>query len=164
MAATVPSSTKTIPTVDLSSFANLSDNKTEERKKASKALYDASNELGFAYIKGHGLPPRLLENAFNISRKFFDLPEAEKLKAPHPDGPVPHRGYSRPGLEKVYSKDELEKDKAGGKQGASLRKIQDLKVGETDHDVAINSHDDDDDGADSHDLMTLIASRRRATR
>ena len=35
------------------------------------------------------------------SRKFFALPLATKLLAPHPPGGMHHRGYSSPGMEKV---------------------------------------------------------------
>jgi isopenicillin N synthase-like dioxygenase len=117
---------QSIPTVDLSSFAP--GGETEERAKASQNLYNACHTLGFAYITGHGISPALLQDAFRWSKKLFDLPHDEKMKAPHPEGAIPHRGYSAPGIEKVYSKDDLERDEASAGQGASLRKIEDLKV------------------------------------
>ena len=49
------------------------------------------------------------------------------MKAPHPASSIPHRGYSAPGIEKVYSKDDLEENIANEDTGASLRKIQDFK-------------------------------------
>ncbi|CAF9917161.1 hypothetical protein IMSHALPRED_003480 [Imshaugia aleurites] len=36
----------------------------------------------------------LLERAFDMSKKLFDLPLEDKLKAPHPKIMTPHRGYS----------------------------------------------------------------------
>ena len=36
----------------------------------------------------------LLERAFTTSQRFSALPLEEKLKAPHPEGMTPHRGYS----------------------------------------------------------------------
>jgi isopenicillin N synthase-like dioxygenase len=47
------------------------------------------------------------------SKKFFDLPLATKMLAPHPPGGSHHRGYSAPGVEKVsqyeYDANELKK-------------------------------------------------------
>jgi hypothetical protein len=45
------------------------------------------------------------------------------MKAPHPDGPTVHRGYSWPGLEKVSQviSSDLE-------VGESLRSVRDCKV------------------------------------
>lgn len=117
---------QSIPTVDLSSFAP--GGEAEERANASQNLYNACHTLGFAYITGHGISPALLQDAFRWSKKLFDLPHDEKMKAPHPESAIPHRGYSAPGIEKVYSKDDLERDEASAGQGASLRKIEDLKV------------------------------------
>jgi isopenicillin N synthase-like dioxygenase len=59
-----------------------------------------------------------------VSEKFYNLPQEEKLKAPHPPGWAVHRGYSWPGLEKVSeaisgsSDDDTVKD---------LRVVQDFK-------------------------------------
>ncbi|CAF9932147.1 hypothetical protein IMSHALPRED_008813 [Imshaugia aleurites] len=58
---------------------------------------------------------------------LYSLSHDEKMKAPHPDGPVPHRGYSHPGLEKVYSKAEVDSRDAVETDGDSLRQIQDFK-------------------------------------
>lgn len=115
-----------IPTIDLSSFKP--DGSKDERAKASQSLYDALHTLGFANLIGHGVSDSLLQDAFSWSKKLFDLPHDEKMKAPHPASSIPHRGYSAPGIEKVYSKDDLEKDEATEDKGASLRKIQDFKV------------------------------------
>lgn len=38
------------------------------------------------------------------------------------------QGYSHPGLEKVYSKTELDNNEAFETDGDSLRKVQDFKV------------------------------------
>lgn len=117
---------QSIPTVDLSSFEP--GGKEEERAKASQSLYNALHTLGFASIIGHGVSDGLLQDAFSWSKKLFDLSHDEKMKAPHPASSIPHRGYSAPGIEKVYSKNDLEKDEASEGNGASLRKIQDFKV------------------------------------
>lgn len=117
---------QSIPIVDLSSFAP--GGSKGERAQASQTLYNACHNLGFANIIGHGVSDALLQEAFSWSKKLFDLPYQEKMKAPHPASAIPHRGYSAPGIEKVYSKGDLEKDEASDGQGASLRNIQDFKV------------------------------------
>ena len=81
-----------ISIVDLSAFAT--ESSTESRLESSRALYKACHELGFVQIQGHGVEPQLLQEAFDWSTKLYSLPHAEKMKAPHPDGPIPHRGFS----------------------------------------------------------------------
>jgi isopenicillin N synthase-like dioxygenase len=39
----------------------------------------ACESAGFFYIKGHGVPEALLARTFAASRRFFELPEAERL-------------------------------------------------------------------------------------
>lgn len=51
------------------------------------------------------------------------------MKAPHPPTANPHRGYSAPGVEKVYSADDRRNAEKEGRDGESLRKIDDFKVG-----------------------------------
>ena len=81
-----------IPIVDLSAFAI--ESSTESRLESARALYKACRELGFVQIEGHGVEPELLREAFDWSTKLYSLPHGEKMKAPHPDGPMPHRGSS----------------------------------------------------------------------
>jgi isopenicillin N synthase-like dioxygenase len=96
------SNTNTVPIVDLSAFTNPNPSTTQsDRLSTAKALVAACQHVGFVYIQNHGVPQSNLDKAFAISKKFFDLPMEEKMKAPHPDGWAHHRGYSRPGREKV---------------------------------------------------------------
>ena len=114
-----------IPIIDLSAFT--SDNPLHSQR-IPPALCKACQDLGFVYIKGYHLSSNLLQEAFSWSKRLFDLEHQDKMKAPHPSASIPHRGYSHPGLEKVYSKDELSDDHAQENKGASLRKIMDFKV------------------------------------
>ena len=115
-----------IPTVDLSAFGPGGSN--EERQKVAAELRQACGKLGCVNLTGIGLPEACIEDAFAWSKKLFDLSEADKMKAPHPPTAMPHRGYSGPGLEKVYSKAERDRDEAAQGGGSSLRKIEDFKV------------------------------------
>lgn len=115
-----------IPTVDLSPFFN--DASLAARQIAARQLAQACHTNGCVGILGHGVSHELLQQAFATSQKLFDLPMDQKMLAPHPKGAVPHRGYSAPGMEKAYTKEDLQQDE--GHRDA-LRKIVDCKVRDT---------------------------------
>jgi isopenicillin N synthase-like dioxygenase len=115
-----------IPIVDLSAY--FAGNDAEQREQAAKDFTDACYRLGFVTIVGHGVSPERLAEAFAWSKKLFDLSHEDKMKAPHPPTNTPHRGYSAPGLEKVYSKEERMKEEAQKTGGKSMEKIKDYKV------------------------------------
>lgn len=112
-----------LPIIDLSPFVG---NGTKEEKQMTAArLVAACKDVGFVYVKGHGLPKDTLDEAFRISKKFYDLSTSEKMKAPHPPGWAVHRGYSWPGLEKVSN---AISGKDAEDLAAKLREVQDFKV------------------------------------
>lgn len=115
-----PSGKATIPIIDFSRWTHPAS--AEDRIAVTKDLISACQSVGFVYIVNHGLSHDILNEAFAMSNRLFNLPLSEKMKAPHPDGPEVHRGYSYPGLEKVsqYSGgDEAE--------GEKLRAVVDVK-------------------------------------
>ena len=117
-----PTSSPTkIPVVD---FAQWNSDGTT-RLRVAKDIVDACQKVGFVYIINHSLPESLLEKAFHWSRLFFELPQEEKLRAPHPDGWAIHRGYSWPGLEKVSQAISADSDLDRAQQ---LREVPDIKV------------------------------------
>ncbi|KAK9806096.1 hypothetical protein WJX72_001194 [[Myrmecia] bisecta] len=66
------------PVVDLSNF--------EERKaQITEDLMKAATTIGFFYIKGHGLEPELIDQAFATNAQYFNQPEEAKLKLPRVD-------------------------------------------------------------------------------
>ncbi|KAF7193864.1 2-oxoglutarate-dependent dioxygenase htyE [Pseudocercospora fuligena] len=87
-----------IPIIDFSKWYNSS---SASRKEVAAQLISAGKEYGFVYIVNHGVKQSSLDQAFAITKALFDLPMEDKMKAPHPDGPDVHRGYSHPGLELV---------------------------------------------------------------
>lgn len=103
-----------IPTADISAFTT---NKEDQfsQKAAARQLAEAVKLHGCTGITGHGLPEADLQAAFSTMRRLFDLPLEEKMKAPHPDGMRPHRGYLATAKEKsgklgaVWTSDEDEK-------------------------------------------------------
>lgn len=110
-----------IPTVDFSPWFQSAD--STSRAKAARDIVDACKGVGFVYIVNHSAPESLLDEAFDWSRRFFDLPMEEKSKAPHPEGWTVHRGYSCPGLEKVSQAVSGDVDVV-----EKLRQIPDFKV------------------------------------
>ncbi|KIW50608.1 hypothetical protein PV05_09402 [Exophiala xenobiotica] len=113
-----PAAELAIPIIDLEPMRS---GTCKEAHETGKKVFEAFRDVGFAYIKNHGLPQDLLDQAFEWSSKFFDLPQADKDKAPHPPYGWWHRGYSGIGREKVvqmvYDPESI----------ADLRKCPDFK-------------------------------------
>ncbi|KAF2153148.1 Clavaminate synthase-like protein [Myriangium duriaei CBS 260.36] len=114
-----------IPTVDLSCFGP--GGSVEDQKAAAVKLHDACSRFGFVNLRGIGISSQRLDDAFAYSKRLFDLPLEDKLRAPHPPEAMPHRGYSHAGMEKVYSKAERDADAASNGTGEALRKTEDHK-------------------------------------
>lgn len=112
-----------IPVVNFATWTDGSPR--EERQKIASQLAHACQTVGFVYIINHRIPHEKLREAFDLSKKLFDLGQDKKMLAPHPPGHVVHRGYSWPGLEKVSNSmgDEDDPDLA-----TKLRQVSDLKV------------------------------------
>ena len=89
MSAVQDNGPASIPALDISPF--LSGDPAGKRAVAD-AVSDACRDLGFLLIKGHGFPLDDLKNAFELTREFFDLPQATKDRW-HPTGPSKQRGY-----------------------------------------------------------------------
>jgi isopenicillin N synthase-like dioxygenase len=70
---TPPKAAKSIPVVDVSA--------TDEagRLAAAQAIHRACRETGFFYVSGTGIAPELVAAQFDWSRRFFDLPLADKM-------------------------------------------------------------------------------------
>ena len=52
------------------------------RRAVAAQIGRACEEIGFLTITGHGVAPDLIEEMAAISRRFFDLPVDEKMRAP----------------------------------------------------------------------------------
>lgn len=62
-----------IPVIDISPL--LSDGGLDD---VADQIHKAATEVGFFYIKGHGIDQSLIDQAFNISKDFFALPTPAK--------------------------------------------------------------------------------------
>ncbi|KAL1303024.1 hypothetical protein AAFC00_003337 [Neodothiora populina] len=112
-----------IPVVDFSEWQD--DAPAEVRGKIASDLIKACREVGFVYIINHGVGKALLDEAFAMSKKLFDLSHEQKMLAPHPPNPEWHRGYSSPGLEKVSQVYGMDADPQT--VGEQLREVKDCK-------------------------------------
>ncbi|WP_159282518.1 isopenicillin N synthase family dioxygenase [Rahnella variigena] len=64
-----------IPLIDFSQFSGSPD----QRDAFLSQLRYAAREIGFFYLKNHGVDAQLLHAVQRVSREFFTLPEEEKL-------------------------------------------------------------------------------------
>ncbi|KAL5482508.1 hypothetical protein ACEPAI_9102 [Sanghuangporus weigelae] len=67
---------KNIPVIDMEGV----DRDPEARQQVAKDIREACVNVGFFYVKNHGIPEELMFNALEIGKKFFALPEETKLK------------------------------------------------------------------------------------
>jgi isopenicillin N synthase-like dioxygenase len=68
--------TEHIPVVDLAPFKA---GTRAGKDQVAKDIRTAAEDIGFLYIKNHGVPQAAIDAAFAASRRFFALPEADKL-------------------------------------------------------------------------------------
>jgi len=87
-------SNKTLPVLDLSRLSA-----GEDEAAAFRAdLRQATHEYGFFYLTGHGVAAELERDVHETVRRFFALPEADKLAIENLKSPQ-FRGYTRVGGE-----------------------------------------------------------------
>lgn len=66
-----------IPVIDLKLWY---EGTPEGRKKVADAMRDACENVGFFFIRNHGVPEHVVKDVFDASRRYFDLPVPEKKK------------------------------------------------------------------------------------
>lgn len=86
-------SLRSVPVIDIAPFLAGS---SEGRARVATQVGRACEEIGFLIVKGHGVPRELVEQMYDVSRRFFDLPLEEKMKA---RGAERSRGYGPLGEE-----------------------------------------------------------------
>lgn len=85
-----------IPTVDIGAF--LADETSPGGREFVAELLTACHEIGFVQLTGHGIAPTLDQQVHDVSRRFFALPEADRLEIVNTKTPY-FRGYTRLGTE-----------------------------------------------------------------
>ena len=85
-----------IPNIDLSEIIS-NDLNSDTAKQIAKSIKEASEDIGFFTVTNHGIPISKIENLLKTCKKFFYLPEEDKLKiAPkkwNPNTNTVYRGY-----------------------------------------------------------------------
>ncbi|KAL7645595.1 UNVERIFIED_CONTAM: hypothetical protein RMT77_003981 [Armadillidium vulgare] len=93
--------------VDFSRAAksSLKSNCEEGLKEVGKEIADRLENIGFVYIKNHGIPQEITDNLFEIISAFFNLPietkENYKRKGPY------WTGYNNPSREIIKKSDNI---------------------------------------------------------
>lgn len=78
-----------IPVVDIAALVNGTD-----PSQTAKDINWALSNVGFMYVKNHGIDPQLVTQAFDQTKKFFDLPLADKMSLHVEKSGVALRGYT----------------------------------------------------------------------
>ncbi len=84
-----------VPVIDISDFLA---GTPEGIQRVAAEVAHACEHTGFFQIVGHGVDLDFIQSVYDISRDFFDLPEAEKTKVSQPS-PDQVRGWSAVGKE-----------------------------------------------------------------
>ena len=84
---------ETLPTLDLGRF----DGHASERSSFLEDLRKAARSAGFFYLVGHGIEDALIQDVLKVSRRFFALPEKDKLAIEMVNSSH-FRGYNRAGF------------------------------------------------------------------
>ncbi|KAK9109276.1 hypothetical protein Sjap_017336 [Stephania japonica] len=96
----MPSDFKSIPLIDISPFlAKCDDPDVAEDggvRQVVSQLDEACRDIGFFYVKGHGIPDSLIKEVRDLTHNFFHLPYDEKLKIKM-TAATGFRGYQRVG-------------------------------------------------------------------
>ncbi len=83
-----------LPVLDLAAYYGAD----HERVPFLESLRAALHEHGFFYLRGHGVAPGLIADVLAATKRFFALPQEEKLAIEMVNSPH-FRGYTRPGWE-----------------------------------------------------------------
>jgi isopenicillin N synthase-like dioxygenase len=83
---------KHLPHIDLSDFYGEGSGGAARRAQLARLLDQSCRDIGFIVVRGHRVPPAVLQGAFDAAFDFFDAPEAIRRSAMPGDGRV--RGYT----------------------------------------------------------------------
>src|SRR5712692_12107924 len=82
-----------VPIIDVAPFLT---GAPSDKRRVAGEVGGACEELGFLIVSGHGVPPDLVADMYEVSKRFFELPLPEKMKARGQDR---SRGYGALGEE-----------------------------------------------------------------
>jgi isopenicillin N synthase-like dioxygenase len=114
-----PLNTDSIPVIDLTPLRN-----GDNPDKVAHELHAASQNLGFIYVKGHGIPEQIIHAARASAFRFFRSTESRKATLRISDR---HRGWLNPGASKMHegAKTDLKESFIWGQQDAGGKTVED---------------------------------------
>lgn len=111
-----------IPIIDFSGFLNGTE---EEQIRVANEIGEACEKIGFLVVKGHGVDPKIIQEAWEATQEFFDLPESEKLKYVTKDEAAYPFGYSAMGMESLVAGKVAENNESAAREDG--KPVPDLK-------------------------------------
>jgi isopenicillin N synthase-like dioxygenase len=111
----------TLPVLDLQRL----EASPAEREAFLAELRRTAYDLGFFYVTGHGVDPDLIGATLNVARRFFALPEADKLAIEMVNSPH-FRGYNRKGQEYTRGQRDWREQVDIGAEREALPRTPDL--------------------------------------
>src|SRR5258705_3389550 len=103
---------RSVPIIDVAPFLSGS---LEDKRRVAGEVGRACEEMGFLIVKGHGMPRELIDQMYDVSKRFFELPLDEKMQT---HGRERSRGYGPLG-EEALSYGLGKAAPADGKEGLS---------------------------------------------
>ncbi len=97
-----PAKLTSIPVID---FAPSLDGGDKGKRETAEAIHRACRETGFFYLKNHGVPQSLIDNQFEMAKRFFSLPLEERMRISMKNSPSV-AGYEAMGGQVLDSQDE----------------------------------------------------------
>jgi isopenicillin N synthase-like dioxygenase len=101
---TVPGRDPALPVLDIGPY--LADPAAPESVAFVAELGRTVHEIGFLYLVGHGIPDELAASVHDVARRFFALPEADRLAIENVRS-AQFRGYTRFGHERTNGRVDL---------------------------------------------------------
>jgi isopenicillin N synthase-like dioxygenase len=92
-----------VPVIDISKFQ---DGSTSQRQSIARKIESACSEIGFFIVMGHGVPDDIVNAAWSITNKYFNLPIEDKRAIPMTtDYPYGYSGLEEETLTKSRSEE-----------------------------------------------------------
>lgn len=66
---------ESIPVIDIGALVA---GAPEAERRTAEQIAKAANEVGFFYVRNHGVPQNLIDQAFDVTRRFFNSPLEDK--------------------------------------------------------------------------------------
>ena len=93
-ATTTAQAQQSIPIIDIAPLISPTSN-LSQRQQVANQIGAACSDIGFFAIVNHGIPPATIEALLASSRKFFDMPEEDKMAAKSANDAEYPYGYER---------------------------------------------------------------------